>query len=87
MSPSAKTFDEPWQLLDQWHSKKSTIRMIHVGAGAAGLLMAYKMKRLMTDYELVCYEKCVFHAPHGCCHCLHARRNPNVAGTWFVSAI
>ena len=28
-----------------------------VGAGAAGLLVAYKMKKNFTNYELVCYEK------------------------------
>jgi protoporphyrinogen oxidase len=44
-------------MLDQWHSKPRHIRVIHVGAGAAGLLMAYKMKKMATDYELVCYEK------------------------------
>ena len=28
-----------------------------VGAGAAGLLMAYKMKKLFSNFELTCYEK------------------------------
>lgn len=41
----------------QYHSQPSTIRVICVGAGAAGLLVAYKMKRSFADFELVCYEK------------------------------
>ena len=48
---------EPYRIADQYHSQGKTIRVIHVGAGAAGLLMAYKMKKLFADYELVCYEK------------------------------
>jgi cation diffusion facilitator CzcD-associated flavoprotein CzcO len=48
---------EPYRIKDQYHSQGRTIRVIHVGAGAAGLLTAYKMKKLFTDYELVCYEK------------------------------
>jgi cation diffusion facilitator CzcD-associated flavoprotein CzcO len=48
---------EPYQIKDQYHSQGRTIRVIHVGAGAAGLLMAYKMKKLFANYELVCYEK------------------------------
>jgi protoporphyrinogen oxidase len=31
--------------------------MIHVGAGAAGLLTAYKIQKMFSDYELVIYEK------------------------------
>ncbi|OAL33748.1 hypothetical protein AYO20_06924 [Fonsecaea nubica] len=49
--------DEEWQLLDQWHGKKSKLRVVHIGAGVAGILMAYKMRKMMTDYELVCYDK------------------------------
>ncbi|KAH0847215.1 hypothetical protein AYO21_02604 [Fonsecaea monophora] len=41
----------------QWHSKPNFIRVICVGAGAAGLLVAYKMKKNFKNYELVCYEK------------------------------
>ena len=48
---------EPYRVADQYHSQGRTIRVIHVGAGAAGLLMAYKMKKLFSDYELICYEK------------------------------
>jgi cation diffusion facilitator CzcD-associated flavoprotein CzcO len=49
---------QPYRVKDQYHSQAGrTIRVIHVGAGAAGLLTAYKMKKLFKDYELVCYEK------------------------------
>jgi cation diffusion facilitator CzcD-associated flavoprotein CzcO len=44
----------------QWHSQRRKIRVICVGAGAAGLLVAYKLKKNFKDYELVCYEKSVF---------------------------
>jgi ribulose 1,5-bisphosphate synthetase/thiazole synthase len=43
---------------NQYHSQPSKpLRVICVGAGAAGLLVAYKMKKSFSDYELVCYEK------------------------------
>jgi len=51
---------EPFKLQDlhdQWHSKPDNLRVVNVGAGAAGLLLAYKMQKNFTDYELVCYEK------------------------------
>ncbi|KAK5731130.1 hypothetical protein LTR15_001068 [Elasticomyces elasticus] len=32
-------------------------RIIHVGMGASGLLAAHKAKKMLTNYELVCYEK------------------------------
>jgi hypothetical protein len=49
--------DSAYVVKDQWHSQAKHLRMIHVGAGAAGLLMAYKMKKEFEDYSLVCYEK------------------------------
>lgn len=33
------------------------IRIIHVGMGASGLLAAHKAKKMLSNYELVCYEK------------------------------
>ena len=53
------TQESPYRVLEQWHSKPTHLRLIHVGAGAGGLLLAYKMKRQFTNYELVCYEKYV----------------------------
>lgn len=41
----------------QWHSKTRHLRVVCVGAGAAGLMVAYKMQRNSQDYELVVYEK------------------------------
>jgi cation diffusion facilitator CzcD-associated flavoprotein CzcO len=33
------------------------IRIIHVGMGASGMLCAYKSRKWLTNFELVCYEK------------------------------
>jgi cation diffusion facilitator CzcD-associated flavoprotein CzcO len=33
------------------------IRIIHVGMGAAGMLCAFKARKMLTNYELICYEK------------------------------
>ncbi len=49
--------DTPFQIEEHWHSAPNDLRVICVGAGAAGLLMAYKMKKLFEKYELVVYEK------------------------------
>lgn len=57
LSAIGGTDEQPYAILPQWHSKPEKLRVIHVGAGAAGLLMAYKMQKLFTTYELVCYEK------------------------------
>ncbi|OCK82817.1 cyclohexanone monooxygenase [Lepidopterella palustris CBS 459.81] len=48
---------EPYTILPQFHSAPAELRVINVGAGAAGLLLAFKMKKLFQNYELVCYEK------------------------------
>lgn len=32
-------------------------RIIHVGMGASGMLAAHKAKKMLRNYELVCYEK------------------------------
>ncbi|EXJ66388.1 uncharacterized protein A1O5_10540 [Cladophialophora psammophila CBS 110553] len=33
------------------------IKIIHVGAGASGLLFAHKAEKQLQNYELICYEK------------------------------
>lgn len=33
------------------------IRIIHVGMGASGMLCAVKARRMLSNFELVCYEK------------------------------
>lgn len=49
--------DVDYKIKEQWHSQPRHLRIIHAGAGAAGLLMAYKMQKDFEDYSLVCYEK------------------------------
>lgn len=50
----------PIEILDQIHSTPEHVKMIHVGAGAAGLLLAYKARKLLENFELICYEKYVW---------------------------
>lgn len=33
------------------------IKIIHVGMGAAGMLCAFKARKMLANYELICYEK------------------------------
>jgi hypothetical protein len=49
--------ESQYTVLDQWHSQPSNVRVIMVGAGAAGILMAYKMQKTMKNYQLQVYEK------------------------------
>ncbi|KAE9965383.1 hypothetical protein BLS_007682 [Venturia inaequalis] len=56
-----------YRILEQYHSQPSHQKVICVGAGAAGLLLAYKMQKMkFRDYKLIVYEK-----------------NPHIAGTWY----
>jgi hypothetical protein len=57
-----------YEILDQYHSKKSKIRVASVGAGASGLCLAYKMEKMMTPgtWDLTLYEK-----------------NSQLGGTWY----
>jgi cation diffusion facilitator CzcD-associated flavoprotein CzcO len=41
----------------QWHSKPRHMRVVCVGAGAAGLMVAYKLKRNCKIFDLVIYDK------------------------------
>jgi cation diffusion facilitator CzcD-associated flavoprotein CzcO len=45
------------QVMDFPQCQPRKIRIIHVGMGAAGMLCAHKSRKMLTDYELVCYEK------------------------------
>ncbi|EME83413.1 uncharacterized protein MYCFIDRAFT_59080 [Pseudocercospora fijiensis CIRAD86] len=45
------------QVPDHPQCEPQRIRIIHVGMGAAGMLCAYKARKMLTNYELVCYEK------------------------------
>ena len=42
---------------EQFHSQPKHIRIISVGAGACGLMIAYKLQKHLQNYELVIYEK------------------------------
>ncbi|KAH6984314.1 hypothetical protein BKA56DRAFT_630774 [Ilyonectria sp. MPI-CAGE-AT-0026] len=44
-------------ILHQAHSQPRKLKIIHVGAGASGLLAAYKAERMLVNYELICYDK------------------------------
>ncbi|KAH0829681.1 putative sterigmatocystin biosynthesis monooxygenase stcW [Fonsecaea pedrosoi] len=46
-----------YNILPQYHSQPSQLRVICVGAGAAGILVAYRMQKELKNYELVCYDK------------------------------
>lgn len=46
-----------FKMSTQAHSKPRKLKIIHVGAGASGLLTAYKAERMLQNYELVCYDK------------------------------
>lgn len=48
---------ESYKIRDQYHSHAKTLRVRSVGAGAAGLVLAYKMKKLFSNYDYICYEK------------------------------
>ncbi len=50
---------QEYHILDQFHSQPGRLKIIHVGAGACGLLFAYKTRKLLTNVELICYEKLV----------------------------
>ncbi|TKA76661.1 hypothetical protein B0A55_02597 [Friedmanniomyces simplex] len=45
------------QVPDRPQCDPDKIRIIHVGMGASGLLAAHKAKKMLSNYELVCYEK------------------------------
>ncbi|KAI3194517.1 hypothetical protein CBS147311_8552 [Penicillium roqueforti] len=43
--------------VEKSHSEPRRLKVVHVGAGAAGLMMAYKAKNMLSNYELTVYEK------------------------------
>ena len=46
-----------YSIEEHWHSKPRPLRIVSVGAGATGLLVAYKLKQDFENYELTIYEK------------------------------
>lgn len=53
------TSNAVYQILDQVQCEPRHLKIIHVGAGASGLLAAYKAERMLENYELICYDKSV----------------------------
>ncbi|KAF2207227.1 hypothetical protein CERZMDRAFT_115254 [Cercospora zeae-maydis SCOH1-5] len=45
------------QVPDHPQCEPQKIRIIHVGMGASGMLCAVKARRMLSNFELVCYEK------------------------------
>jgi NADPH-dependent 2,4-dienoyl-CoA reductase/sulfur reductase-like enzyme len=43
--------------VEKAHSEPRKLKVVHVGAGAAGLMTAYKAKNILSNYELTIYEK------------------------------
>ena len=66
--PSIELRSGPYEVLDEYHSKKSKIRVASVGAGASGLCLAYKMEKMLVPgtWDLTLYEK-----------------NDQLGGTWY----
>jgi len=48
--------DEQWRITRPVHSERH-VRIICVGAGASGLLLAYKLQRHFSNFSLTVYEK------------------------------
>ncbi|KAH8691878.1 hypothetical protein BGW36DRAFT_431121 [Talaromyces proteolyticus] len=57
-----------YALPNTWHSKKTKIRVVCIGAGPSGICLAYKMQHQMdpNTWELSIYEK-----------------NDDICGTWY----
>jgi cation diffusion facilitator CzcD-associated flavoprotein CzcO len=58
----------PYQVLNQYHSKSSKIRIAGAGAGATGICLAYKLERCFEPgtFDLTLFEK-----------------NEHFGGTWY----
>lgn len=46
-----------WNVAQPIYEPKRKLKVICVGAGASGLLVAYKIQRHFDDFELTVYEK------------------------------
>lgn len=57
-----------YEVLQQYHSKPTKLRVACVGAGASGLCLSYKMERMLVpgSWELTLFDK-----------------NPQFGGTWY----
>ncbi len=50
-------FEPQSNLEPYWQSKPRPLRIVSIGAGATGLLVAYKLKRTFQNYTLAIYDK------------------------------
>lgn len=57
--------DAGYLVEERWHSQPHHLRILCVGAGAAGLMVAYKFQRSCKNFDLVLYDKYV-NAPTVC---------------------
>jgi cation diffusion facilitator CzcD-associated flavoprotein CzcO len=48
--------DAQWRKTRPIHSERH-VRIVCVGAGASGLLLAYKLQRHFSNFSLIVYEK------------------------------
>ena len=55
-NPAAPENDECWRSQKPIHEERH-LKVICIGAGASGLLLAYKLQRSFENFELILYEK------------------------------
>jgi cyclohexanone monooxygenase len=55
----ASVHSKPYKVsyIDPIHTPKRKLSVICIGAGASGLLLAYKLDRHFDDFDLTIYEK------------------------------
>lgn len=46
-----------YEIRDQYHSEHKHVKIIHVGAGVSGLITAYKVRKFLKNYELICLRE------------------------------
>ena len=58
----------PYNIVKQYHSKPTKLRVACIGAGASGLCLAHKMEKILVpgSWELTLFDK-----------------NPHFGGTWY----
>lgn len=76
-----------YEIREEYYSKHKRIKIIHVGAGVSGLVTAYKARKFLQNYELICYEKYAacftetVSTSQALLNCVS--RNPTIGGTWY----
>lgn len=56
--PENKT-DEPqkYRLQDQWFGKRHFVKIIGLGSGLSGMVLSYKLRKALQNYQLTIYER------------------------------